>query len=448
MSEQSQQTQQPAGRKDDGCPPPTPPPCPPPPCPDPCDQDRPWGPPKIRPECCPEDRKCCPDGKSRCCNWDEVDDPCVRAASADCGGEWTKLKCKCESSNEKCKCDEWDCGCYPQGTCVPCEPCDGLLPTDPGQPGGCDDPGRTDCTSDELRKQLEALKKCISSQTTEQAKIAAEIKARQERQDELAKLITAFDAIVEKYKTERHKLICREDCLKGFHRDITKVFQDRSRFPEACLTEMQKAINAELCTLEKERCCQKNLEGKLSKSTKLIWEQTQADQNKAKAIDAFAAIQDLPKWMGDQFTALETLKDQIAQALNDKDPEKHKYAFYLFYWQFVPGLCKCFKVAICCKKDENEQYGKDEAAAHIGCQPGDWHPSYITVAKLKKLICCAWDFVRAAKEAAHKAAAAVQTAKDNLAFITTKAADDAKTLDARIKSGLEKVTCTSSASAR
>jgi hypothetical protein len=448
MSEQTQHTaQQQPGRqpKDDGCPPP-----PPPPCPDPCDQERPWGPPKIRSECCLDDRKCCPDGKNRCCNWDDVDDPCVRAASADCGGKWTKIKCKCESSNEECKCDAWDCCCYPQGTCVPCEPCDGLIPTDTGDPGGCDDPDRQDCNSDELRRQLDALKKCISSQTSEQAKIAAEIKARQERQTELDKLITAFDGIVEKYKTERHKLICREDCLKGFHRDMTKVFQDKMRFPDACLTEMQTAINTELCILEKEKCCQKNLEGKLSKFTKLIWEQMQADLDKAKAIEAFQAIQDLPKWMGDQFAALEALKDKIAQALNDKDREVNKWAFYLFYWQFVPALCKCFKVAICCKKKEGEQYssGNGEAAVHIGCHPGDWHPSQITVETLKKLICCTWDFVRAAKEAAQAKAAAVQAVKDNLAFITAKAADDAKTLDARIKARLEKVSCNGSHSAR
>jgi hypothetical protein len=382
-----------------------------------------------------------------------VDDPCVRAASADCGGEWTKLKCKCESSNEKCKCDEWDCGCYPQGTCVPCDPCAGLIPTDTGEPGGCDDPGGTDCNSDELRKQLVALKKCIFSQQSEKTKIEADIKARTDRGKELETLIGAFDKIVETYKTTRHKLICREDCLKGFHRDMTKVFQDKSRFPEACLTEMQKAINAELCALETERCCQKNLEGKLSKFTKLIWEQMQAEQHRDEAIEAFKAIQDLPTWMDGQFKALETLKDLIAAALNDKDPEQNKWAFYLFYWQFVPGLCKCFKVAICCLKKEGEQYQsgkKDEPPAHIGCEPGDWHPSQISVEKLRKLICCAWDLVRAAKETAQEKAAAVQAARDKLAFITAKVTADAdiKALQARIKARLEKITCTSSSSAR
>ena len=80
-----------ASRPDDPYPPPPPPP---PPCPEPCEEP-PWGPPKIRPECCPDDRECCPPDAhgGRPCTWNEVDDPCVRAASAECGGEWTKITC-------------------------------------------------------------------------------------------------------------------------------------------------------------------------------------------------------------------------------------------------------------------------------------------------------------------------------------------------------------------
>src|SRR5574341_543809 len=103
MAEQTHQTPAQKGPRgkdaDDGCPPP-----PPPPCPDPCDQERPWGPPRIRPECCPRDRECCPEDDQSYCTWDEVDDPCVRASSADCGLAWTQLKCKCESTNEDCNC--------------------------------------------------------------------------------------------------------------------------------------------------------------------------------------------------------------------------------------------------------------------------------------------------------------------------------------------------------
>src|SRR5262245_53289628 len=110
------------------------------PCPDPCDQKPPWGPPQIRPECCPK-RTCCPDDGKQCCTWEEVDDPCIRAISADCDVPWTMITCKCESSNKDCNCEVWGCGSYPPCKCVPCKPCEGLIP-DPKDPGGCDDPDR------------------------------------------------------------------------------------------------------------------------------------------------------------------------------------------------------------------------------------------------------------------------------------------------------------------
>jgi len=458
MSEQKDQTSyyqgEPYGRdKDEECQPPPPPP-PPPPCPDPCDDDPPWGPPHIRPECCPDDRQCCPEDERGYCTWDEATDPCVRASS--CGGDWTKIDCKCHSSNEQCNCEEWDCGCYPQGGCVPCKPCEGLLPE--GDPtGGCDDPGRDDCTAADLRKQLDALQHCISSQEGEKAKIEADITARKQRETDLKTLVGTFDGIVEKYKNERQKLICSEDCLKGFYRDMTRVFHDKYKFPDGCLQKLQDAINVELCRLEREKCCQKNLEGKLTKVTRLIWEQQQADANLAKAQDAFTILQDLAKWIGDQFTDLDNLKTQIIAALNDDDPQKHKWAFYLFYWKFVPKLCKRFPVAICCKKKNEEpekQYHSSEHhpsehhTDHIGCEPGDWHPSVITVKKLTKLICCAWDFVREQKEKAQEASGKVAEATRNLEYIKSKVKADEAALEDYIKSQLNKVECKSAPSAK
>ena len=131
------------------------PPTPAQPCPDPCDDVPRWGPPKIIEECCTH-HPCCPEDERHCCTWESVDDPCVRAVSADPDLDWTKITCNCESSNKKCNCEVWDCSSYPQGGCVPCRPCEGLIP-DPTDPGGCDDPDREDCTSDDLRKQLDAL---------------------------------------------------------------------------------------------------------------------------------------------------------------------------------------------------------------------------------------------------------------------------------------------------
>jgi hypothetical protein len=316
-----------------------------------------------------------------------------------------------------------------------------LIPEgDDPEAGGCDDPDRDGCNSDELRRQLEALKKCISSQQGEKAKIDADIKARQEREKELTALIATFDTIVDKYRAERHKLICREDCLKGFYRDTSKVFEG---FPPECLGELEKAINAELCKLEQAKCCQKNLESKLEKTTRLIWERQEAEKAWKKAEDAFKNIKDLPKWMNDQFADLEALKDQIAQALNDSDPQKHKFAFYLFYWKFVPKLCKRFKVAICCEKKaaEGTSATNNGESVHIGCTPGDWHPSVITVELLRKLICCAWDYVRSEKENFQEKSAAVDQAKHHLEFIKKQIEDATKALEDRIKSEIDKVVC-------
>jgi hypothetical protein len=502
----------------------------PPECPDPCDQPRPWGPPEIRPECCPDDRTCCPGDTHGSHTWDEVEDPCIRAASAACTDSWTKLSCKCESSNADTKCgacDEWDCGGL-DGYCVPCKPCEDLIPdpTTP-EPGGCEDPNGKECSSDELRRQLNANKKSIIAKQTEKTKIEAEIKARTERDKELATLISSFDGIIEKYKTERHKLVCREDCLKGFHRDTSKVFQDRTRFPDECLQKLQTDINKELCDLEQAKCCQKNLEWKLEKATRLVVNQKEAEKALKKAEDAFGVIKDLPKWMGDQFTELEKWKDQIAQALNDKDAQKHNWAFYLFYWKFVPALCRRFKVAICCEKDArmaqyqpgqppgpppgqppSGQYSPPpgtyapgqppgqpppsqpppgqyppppgtyapgqppgqpppdqpppgqyppvpgtyqpgqppEPPVHIGCTPGDWHPSRIDDNTLRKLICCAWEHTNQEKARFQKAHDDVDTAKQNLEFIKKKVEEDSKGLEDRIRNRTLQVVCAAASS--
>ncbi|HEV8430480.1 MAG TPA: hypothetical protein VGQ41_21435 [Pyrinomonadaceae bacterium] len=424
-----------------------PPPPPPPPCPDPCDEKPHWGPPEIRPECCTH-HPCCPEHEKHCCTWESVDDPCVKAAS--CDPRWTKVTCKCESLN-KCDYEEWDCSSYPQGTCVPCKPCEGLIP-DPEDPGGCNDPDRDNCTSEDLRKQLDALSQCISSQQSAKAKLEADIKARNERATALTELIGKFDGIIKDYKDQRHKLICREDCLKGFHRDITAVF---SKYSDDYLRELRNYINEQLCLLEKAKCCQKNLDGKLSKLTKLIWEQQEAEKEKQKADKAFEIIKDLPKWLDDKFKELEGLKEQIAQALNDVDPQNHKWGFYLFYWKFVPKLCRCFPFPFCCEdKDEYGEGGKpgyeqgsqkqnhpqpEKPANHLGCKPGDWHPSAITDEKLRALICCAWDYARNKKQNLQDAIDRVADVTNNLNFIKTKVEADEKSLDDRIKSGLSRV---------
>jgi hypothetical protein len=157
--------------------------------------------------------------------------------------------------------------------------------------------------------------------------------------------------------------------------------------------------------------------------------------------------------------------------LNDKDPQRHKWAFYLFYWKFAPGLCKRFKVAICCgKKPDAGQptttppatqptpappYGSSttppgtppstpppaSTSVHIGCLPGDWHPSEISEEVLRKLICCAWEYAKSKKAELQEATAAVDTAKQHLEFIKKKVEDDGKTFEDRLKARIEQVIC-------
>lgn len=406
----------------------------PPPCPDdPCDEKPEWGPPSVDPDCCPP--SCCPK-EERGCTWDEVEDPCIRASAASCGGDYKNITCTCEAKNQGC---DWECGCYPPLGCVPCKPCEGLLPEGDGPTGGCDEPKPGDCSAGDLQTQLNALKRCISSQEGEKAKIEADIKARQEREKELAALVGSFDKITAKYKDERQKLIFTEDCLKGFHREMKKLFE-KDYSDDCSLQQLQEVINTQLCLLEREKCCHKSLEQKLTKVTKLIWDQQQAEKDLKKAEDAYKIIQDLAKWIGDQFKDLEDLKAQIIAALNDPDPLQKRYAFYLFYWKFAPRLCKRFPVAICCEGDTAQQ-ADAKATDHIGCDPGDWHPSEVSVAKLTKLICCAFDAVRKQKEKAQEANGKVEDTKRNLEFIKKQVEADEKALEDRIKSELKKLEC-------
>jgi FtsZ-binding cell division protein ZapB len=324
--------------------------------------------------------------------------------------------------------------------CVPCKPCEGLIPdpTKPGDGGGdvLPSPG---CSSDTLRAQLEDNRKLLIAKQSEKARIDVEIKASQDRDKDLSTLISGFDAIIDKYKAERQKLVRREDCLKAFYREMSRIFHDPQRFPPGCNEQLQAAINRQLCESERAKCCQKNLEWKLAKDTRLIWRQKEAENAFKQAEDAFAQIKDLPKWMGDQFTALEKLKDDIAKAINDKDPQAQKWAFYLFFWKFAPTLCKRFKVAICCEKLEGAYAATP--TAHIGCTPGDWQPSKISEDTLKKLICCAWDYVKEKKADFHQATADVDTTKQNLDSIKEKIKADEKGLEDRINSELQKVLC-------
>ena len=458
MSDKTERTpyyegEQPDGGADKDCYPPPPPP--PPPCPDPCSEKPKWRPPDIRKGCCPDDRDCCkknPDEES-CCSWYEVEDPCVRASS--CGGLWTRIKCTCESTNKECNCDEWDCGSYPQDTCVPCKPCDGLIP-DPeeppgdGPPDGEEPPSGDECT-DELRKQLTDVKKTISDKQAQKAKAESDIKLGLDRQKELEKLLADFAAITDSYTKERHKLICRENCLKGFARDISKVFEEK--FDKDCLDKLRDAINQQLCVVERVKCCQKSLEGKLNKVTKLKWEQQVAEARLKKAEDALKNLREFAKWVGDQFKPLEDLMDPIRNALNDKDPLKHRWAFYEFYWKFIPGLCKRFPIAICCpdcddKKQQDQSSDSEHTSDHIGCDPGDWHPSVIEVDKLTQLICCALDNVQKKKDELQAANDQVSKVEGNLTFIKEEVDRITKALEAEIKSHLEKVECKPAATSR
>ena len=301
------------------------------------------------------------------------------------------------------------------------------------------------CDADQLRLQLDLLRKRISSQLSEKARIDADIRARQEREKELTALIASYEGILDRYRNERHKLVSRENALNGFARDVAGVFADQSRFPPECLSDLQQAINSELCQLERVRCCQKNLEGKLERTTRIVRERQAAETAWKKAEDAFKAVKDLPKYIGEQFAQLELLKDLIAQTLNDKDPKKHKFAFYLFYWKFLPALCRRFKVAICCgRTDDDQGYAASESteqAPHLGCRPGDWHPTHIDERTLELLICCAWDEVRRRKEIYQEKSDAVDATRHNLEFIKKLAEDSGKTLEDRIKIRIDKVTC-------
>ena len=156
----------------------------------------------------------------------------------------------------------------------------------------------------------------------------------------------------------------------------------------------------------------------------------------------------------DQFKPLDTLKDQISSALNDKDPLKQRWAFYLFYWRFAPGLCKRFPIAICCEetRDESTQEGakshssNEDSGDRIGCERGDWHPSVITVDKLTALVCCAARNAQTAKTDLQAKTDEVEKTRANLAIIKKRVETDEKALEDLIKTHLNKVVCQPAAS--
>jgi hypothetical protein len=248
---------------------------------------------------------------------------------------------------------------------VPCKPCDGLVPGDEPSPDDCQEPPRDGCDPDELRKQLDALNRCITSRKAEQDRLTKELADRDKYKLDLEALIKDFDAYVKNYSDKWHDLKCREEALKSFYRETAKVFQDPYRFPETCLREMQTAINGELCSLERTKCCLKNLDAKLgtdrdgnaTKLTKLLWEQKSAVDRVTKSDRALANLKAFGDWIGGQFTDLEKLRDGegdkpgIKRLLCSADPQDHNVAFYRFFWLFAPKLCKRFPVAICCKGD-------------------------------------------------------------------------------------------------
>ena len=281
--------------------------------------------------------------------------------------------------------------------CVPCKPCEGLIPEDNpdgDDGGGCSDQPPEGCSSEDLRKQQEANKKLHHLEAEREGKDRGGHQgATGSRQ--------GTDRAHHHLRRHRRQVQGRApqaDLPRGLPQGVLPRHARRcSRIRSASLLAAPifcREPSTSSCALtEKAKCCQKNLEWKLEKVTRLIWEQKEADKAWKKADDAFAQIKDLPKWIGDQFTELEKLKDQIAQALNDKDPQKHKWAFYLFFWKFAPGLCKRFKVAICCAPAGGDYV----LSEHIGCAPGDWHPSKISEDTLKKLICCAWEYAKTKK---------------------------------------------------
>jgi hypothetical protein len=252
----------------------------------------------------------------------------------------------------------------------------------------------------------------------------------------LEELIKTFPDILKAYDSKkRNALICKEDCLKGFFRNTTTIF---NRYPPAYLAELKKFINAELCKHEMARCCQKNLEGKLTKVSKLIAKQQEAKKNLEDANKALETIKTYPDWVEKQLGDLDTIKNLIEGFLSD--PQSHKKAFYLFYWKFVPKLCRCFPWPFCCDNPDGGQYQDTEGRSdHLGCKSGDWHPSAITIDRFRALICCAWDYAREQKQKLQEIDDLVADVNANLTAITDKVKKDADTLDDRIKNGLERV---------
>jgi hypothetical protein len=171
----------------------------------------------------------------------------------------------------------------------------------------------------------------------------------------------------------------------------------------------------------------------------LVWEKQDADRRLAKVEDAFKNIKAFDTWVGARFTKLEALVKEITPLLGDKDPQKLNIAFYLFFWKFVPLLCGCFPVAICCG-DASTPPPDGSKSPHIGCGRGDWRPSVIDDETLRKLLCCAWYEVLEQRDEAQQKNAAVEAVKASLDYIKSQVPKD-DAVDDTIEGRIEKIKC-------
>jgi hypothetical protein len=86
-----------------------------------------------------------------------------------------------------------------------------------------------------------------------------------------------------------------------------------------------------------------------------------------------------------------------------------------------------------------DQAGQQKPPEHLGCDPGDWHPSKIKPERLRILICCAWDTARRKKKKAQDAIDAAETAKRNLDLIKKMVDDGVKGLEKNLKNAIKQI---------
>jgi len=102
-------------------------------------------------------------------------------------------------------------------------------------------------------------------------------------------------------------------------------------------------------------------EGKLNRVRPAGKCERRSRQGPEEGRGGFQAIKDLSKWIGDQFTSLETLRDQILQALTDKDPQRYKWRSTCSTGNSCPSLPALFRRALLRHK---------ESPINVGCKPG------------------------------------------------------------------------------